>query len=105
MHSNITFIIRDEIFDKARTGRGVEFAYGQAWALTHFMIENHLKEFVDYYRILGDLPPDVKLNPEVLESVFHRVFGSDLVFLDSEWRQYMNKLKTDIEKLEEDADS
>ncbi len=105
VHSNITFIIRDEIFDKARTGRGVEFAYGQAWALTHFMIENHLKEFVDYYRILGDLPPDVKLNPEVLESVFHRVFGSDLVFLDSEWRQYMNKLKTDIEKLEEDADS
>jgi hypothetical protein len=105
VHSNITFIIRDEIFDKARTGRGVEFAYGQAWALTHFLLENHLKEFVDYYRILGDLPPDVKLNPEVLESVFTRVFGSDLVFLDSEWRQYMNKLKTDIEKLEEDADS
>jgi hypothetical protein len=105
VHSNITFIIRDEIFDKARSGSGVEFAYGQSWALTHFMIENHLKEFVAYYRILGDLPPDVKLNPDLLESVFNRVFGSDLVFLDSEWRQYMNKLKTDLERIEQDADS
>jgi hypothetical protein len=105
VHSNINFIIRDEIFDLAGSNSSIEHAYAQAWALTHFMIENHLKEFVEYYRIMGDLPPDVKLSPEVLQSVFTRVFGSDLTFLDSEWRNYMNGLKTDIERLEADADS
>ncbi len=102
VHSNINFIIRDEIFDLAGNHQSREFAYGQAWALTHFLIENHLKEFVAFYRILGDLPPDVNLNPELLERVFTHVFGADLVLLDSEWRQYMNKLKTEIEKIEED---
>jgi hypothetical protein len=95
VHSNINFIIRDEVF-----GLPSEFFYSQAWAFTHFMIENHIKEFVAYYRILGDLPPDVKLSPELLEAVFTRVFGSDVVSLDNEWRQYMNRLKTETEKVE-----
>jgi hypothetical protein len=103
VHSNINFIIRDEIFDLAGSGSSVEFAYGQAWALTHFMIETRLKEFVAYYRALGDLPPDVKLNPDLLQSLFTNVYGSDIVGLDGEWRQYMSKLKTDIEKLEADS--
>jgi hypothetical protein len=104
VHSNISFIIRDEIFSRVRSGAGAEFAYGQAWALTHFMIENHLQEFVAYYRILGDLPPDVQLSSDLLEQVFARVFGSDMVALDSDWRQYMNRLKTEIEKIEEASD-
>jgi len=101
VHSNLNFIIRDEIFDLAASNAGTDFAYGQAWALTHFMIETHLKEFVGYYRVLGDLPPDVSLNPELLQALFARVCGSDIVSLDGEWRQYMNKLKTETEKIEE----
>ena len=110
VHSNINFIIRDEIFDLAGSGASVDFAYGQAWALTHFMIETHLKEFVDYYKVLGDLPPDVKLNPDLLQALFKRVWEIDnktpldIVQLDGEWRQYMNKLKTEAQKVEEAND-
>jgi len=105
VHSNINFIVRDDLFDLARLGgNNSELAYGQAWALTHFMIESHLKEFVAFYRVMGDLPPDVDLNHDLLQELFARVCGSDMVALDGEWRQYMNKLKTDIEKIE-DANS
>ena len=101
VHSNLNFIIRDEIFDLLVSNAGSEYAYGQAWALTHFMIETHLKEFVAYYRVLGDLPPDVKLNPDLLQALFSRVCETDIVALDGEWRQYMTKLKTEVEKLDE----
>ena len=105
VHSNINFIIRDDVFKEGGYGGNSELAYGQAWALTHFLIETHLKEFVAYYRVLGDLPPDVKLSPELLQALFARVCETDIVQLDGEWRQYMNKLKTEIEKLDESDSS
>lgn len=103
-HSNIDFIVGDQIFDYAATHGAKLHGYGQAWALTHYLVENHLKEFVSYYRMLGELPPDVILNQELLTNLFDKSFGTDRKQLDQEWRDYMRKLKTDEEKLEE-ADS
>lgn len=100
-HSNIDFIVADQIFDYARSHGALLHGYGQAWALTHFLIENHLKELVGFYRMLGEMPPDVPLNPSLLTDVFNQVFGSDHKALDQEWRQYMKSLKTDQERLEE----
>jgi hypothetical protein len=101
VHSNIDFIAANQIFDYARTHGAEVHGYGQAWALTHFLLENHLKEFVAYYRMLGDMPPDVALNPSLLIDLFNSVFGTDHKALDLEWRQYMRSLKTDFERLEE----
>ena len=102
VHSNIDFIVGDQIFDYSGGHIGnILHGYAQAWALTHFLIENHLKEFVAFYRILGEMPPDVALTPELLTSLFSRVFGSDHKTLDQEWRSYMRTLKTDLERLEE----
>lgn len=102
-HSNIDFIVADQSFDFART-RGPEVQMdGQAWALTHFLIERRLKELSAFYRILGEMPPHVPLNPSLLTDVFHQVFGQDSSGLDHEWRQYMRSLKTDVERLEEAA--
>lgn len=100
-HSNIDFIVGDQIFDFAQTHGGKLHGYGQAWALTHFLLETHLKEFVSYYRMLGEMPPDVALSADLLTDLFDKVFGSDRKQLDQEWRSYMRSLKTDIEKLEE----
>lgn len=100
--SNVDFIAGDQIFDIAGGHVGIILhAYAQAWALTHFMLENHIKEFVQFYRMLGEMPPDVRLNPDLLQELFTRVFGSDHKSLNQEWRGYMRSLKTDFERLEE----
>jgi hypothetical protein len=96
-HSNIDFIVGDQIFDYAGSIGATLHGYGQAWALTHFLIERHFDEFIAYYKQLGEMPPDINLSPELLTTLFNRTFGEDRRALDSEWRGYMNQLRTDIE--------
>lgn len=97
VHSNIDFIVGDQIFDTAASIEGTLHGYGQAWALTHFLMERHFKEFITFYRRLGEMPPDVLINPQVLTELFSEVFGSNRGALDGEWRAYMRTLKTDLE--------
>ena len=101
LHSNIDYIVGDQIFDYARRLGELVNGYAQAWALTHFLVENHIKELSAFYRMLGEMPPDVRLNPDLLQQAFSRAFGSDHKQLDQEWRSYMRGLKTDMEKLED----
>lgn len=96
-HSNIRFIVTDQIFDLADSHTARLHAYGQAWALTHFLMERRFDLLMKYYRRLGELPPHVQLSPQVLEALFAEVFGRDVTALDSEWRSYMNGLRTDVE--------
>jgi hypothetical protein len=96
-HSNIDFIIGDEIFDYAGNHGATLHAYGQAWALTHFLMEHHLDKFMEYYRRLGEFPPDTPLSSEVLTKIFNEVFGEKHDILELQWRDYMRSLKTDIE--------
>lgn len=98
-HSNIEFIVSDRIFDFAESREHLLHAYGQAWALTHFLLEKHPQEFIRYYRRLGEFPPDTPLSGEVLVKVFNEVFGEDHRALDREWRAYMNSLQTDLERI------
>lgn len=98
-HSDIDFIVRDQIFTQAQTHDAALFAYGQSWALTHFLMEKRFDELMTYYRRLGEMPPDVVLAPELLGKVFSEVFGEDRTRLDSDWRTYMRTLKTDLEKI------
>ena len=55
-HSNIDFIVSDEIFSLAATHGATLHAYGQAWALTHFLLENRFEEFFAYYRAWASCP-------------------------------------------------
>lgn len=98
VHSNIKFIATDQIFDFARTHGAVVHGYGQAWALTHFLMENHVKEFVTFYRMLGEMPAATPINPDLLFDLFTNVFGKDLGPLDQDWRSFMRNLKTDMER-------
>jgi len=104
IHSSIAFVASDQIFDRAGgISSNILHGYAQAWALTHFLLEKHLKEFVAFYRMIGEMPPDVKLNSDLLMAVFSRAFGPDHQGLDAEWHAYMRTIKTDMEILEESA--
>ena len=93
-------MVSDQIFRL-----GSEYGYAFGWALTHFMIDRHLKEFITYYRILGEVPAEVKLNPDLLVKLFHQAFPTDYKSLDAEWKGYMSELKTDLELIEEKEDA
>ncbi|HQU45121.1 MAG TPA: DUF1570 domain-containing protein, partial [Pirellulales bacterium] len=98
-HSNLNFIVGDQIFDYARSLGAMLHGYGQAWALTHFLVEKHFDDLMRFYKALGELPPDIDFTPDVLNPLFDRAFGADRGGLDQEWRSYMRSLKTDVEEV------
>lgn len=102
--SNIDFIVSDQIFTRSANNFTTLHAYGQSWALTHFLMEKHFVKLVEYYRELGKLPKTRHTNPEELQKVFDQVFGENKQALDGQWRAYMRSLKTDLERILEDAD-
>lgn len=102
-HSNIDFVVTDQIFDLAASHGAKLHAYAQAWALTHFLMENHLDGLAKYYALLAQMPPDITLNQEVLLKLFDRAFGKDRAAMTLEWRAYMRSLKTDFERAIESA--
>jgi hypothetical protein len=96
-HSNIGFIVGDQIFDYAASHGATLHGYGQAWALTHFLLEKHFDGFLTFYRRLGELPPDTFLSSEIINQIFDESISIERGALDQQWRYYMSGLKTDIE--------
>lgn len=97
-HSNIEFIVGDKIFKFAGSHGSILHGYGQAWALTHFLMDRHFDKLIEFYRKLSLMPRDIFLSPELVNSVFDSVFDpKDRKNLDMEWRQYMSRLKTDFQ--------
>lgn len=98
-HSSIDFIVGDQIFDYAGNHATKVAGYGQAWALTHFLMEHHFDKFLAFYRRLGEMPPDAHLSSEVVNKLFDEELKTDRRILDQQWRAYMRTLKTDIEEI------
>ena len=96
-HSNIGFIVGDQIFDYAASLGATLHGYGQAWALTHFLIEKHFDGLMAFYRRLGEMPPDTFLSQEIMNQLFDETIKVNRDSLDREWRTYMSTLKTDVE--------
>jgi uncharacterized protein DUF1570 len=101
-HSNIDFIVGDQIFDYAGNHASTVHGYGQAWALTHFLMEKHFDGFIAFYRRLGEMPPEVHLSQEILNQMFDECIKTDRNALDVQWRGYMRSLKTDLEIIQDD---
>jgi hypothetical protein len=97
VHSNIGFIVGDQIFNYADSLGEKLHGYGQAWALTHFLLENHFDEFMAFYRRLGEMPPDTFLSKDIINEVFDESVPVSRDALDREWRSYMGTLKTDLD--------
>ncbi len=103
VHSSLDFIVGDQIFDFAGNHVSQVAGYGQAWALTHFLMERHFDRFMTFYRRLGEMPPDLILSAEVVNALFDESFrGVPRKSLEDEWRAYMTRLRTDLELVLED---
>jgi hypothetical protein len=97
VHSNIGFIVGDQIFNYADSQGEKLHGYGQAWALTHFLLERHFDEFMAFYRRLGEMPPDTFLSQDIIKQIFDESVRVERDALDREWRSYMGTLKTDLD--------
>ncbi len=98
-HSNIRFIVSDRIFANAGSVEALVHGYGQAWALTHFLMNRHFEQLIEYYRLAAAVESEENLEPDEYEDLFTEVFGENLDSLEQEWRNYMIGLKTDLEKV------
>ncbi|EMI55464.1 DUF1570 domain-containing protein [Rhodopirellula sallentina] len=86
-------------------------AYGQAWALTHFLFNQRFDSLMKFYKRVGQLKDpegeftkeDWNARADELLKIFDDCFG-DRTTLELEWRQYMRKLRTDTERLAEELD-
>ncbi len=100
VHSNIDFIVTDRVYSRAQgIGSNIMHAYGQAWGLTHFLMDKHFTELNEYWRNLARLPADMTISEGDLKNCFDAAFGADRNQLDTEWRRHMNSLQTDSDKL------
>lgn len=79
------------------------FAYGQAWALTHFLMERHFEKLMRYYRLCADYRRDHVMTYEEISALFDRAFGPARKGLQAEWNEYMRTLKTDLERAVEES--
>lgn len=99
VHSDIDFIASDQVYSRAASHGAVLHAYGQAWALTHYLMEDRFGELTAYWRNLARLPADMVISEHTVTECFDAAFGKDRTILDQEWRRHMNGLQTDTDKL------
>lgn len=98
-HSNVDFIVSDSIFMLAAADEAVGHAYGQAWALTHFLMDRHFDKLARYYQVIAEKRSEEQLSADEYREAFNQVFGEDKRALEIEWREYMRALKTDVEQV------
>ena len=103
-HSNIDFIVSDKIFKYAASHNASLHGYGQAWALTHFLMDKHFDKLIQWYQEIAAIKQEKSLSPEQLQESFDKVFGDSKQTLELEWRRYMRSLKTDLQVVLENAD-
>jgi len=97
----LEFLVSDVLFDKARDSRQASDAYGQAWALTHFLMETRGPKLVEYYRTISELSRGEEgIRRGDLVDQFQTIFG-DLRALERQWHAYMSSLKTDIDRMQD----
>jgi hypothetical protein len=84
-----TLIASDKRF---REGKQSIDAYGEAWALTYFLIRQHPKEYVAYLRMLSEKKPLLTDPPETRLDQFQKFFG-DIDKLNADFLRYMSRLR------------
>jgi hypothetical protein len=98
--SQLELIISDELFYIAKDmGQAVE-AYGQAWALTYFLMETRFEKLIIYYQKCSTFKDDESTSHRV--KTFSEVFG-DVRILEEQFRDFMGTLKSDVDRIREAA--
>ncbi len=96
----LELIVSDQLFYVARDlGEAVE-AYGQAWALTYFLMETRFDKLLRYYQKCSAFEDEE--TPVRRVAAFVEVFG-DLRTLEQEFQSFMGTLKSDVDRIRDAA--
>ncbi|MCA9142515.1 MAG: DUF1570 domain-containing protein [Planctomycetaceae bacterium] len=88
--SLLTLISTD---DRFRDPRQAGDAYAEAWSLNYFLIRKHLKEYLQYMKVLSEKRPLRYDDPEDRVAQFKEAFGDDLEQLNTEFIRYMRTVR------------
>ncbi|MCB9874063.1 MAG: DUF1570 domain-containing protein [Planctomycetaceae bacterium] len=88
--SLLTLISTD---DRFRDPRQAGDAYAEAWSLNYFLIRKHLKEYLQYMKVLSEKRPLRYDDPEDRLAQFKEAFGDDLEQLNTEFIRYMRTVR------------
>ncbi len=75
-----------------------------SWAAMHFLLQTNPEGLSKYISTFGSMPPDLVLDPDVLNSLFDESFGEASAKLEEAWRAHMAGLKAEYLILKEDED-
>lgn len=85
-----TLIAGDDRFQNAQSAPD---AYGEAWALTYFLIKSRDKQYYEYLRRLSEGQPMVQLSKRERIEMFESAFESTLGELDRDFLKFMRKVR------------
>ncbi|MCA9139788.1 MAG: DUF1570 domain-containing protein [Planctomycetales bacterium] len=85
-----SLICEDKRFRSSDTA---EFAYGEGWALTYFLLKTRREQYVDYLRALSSGKPMAELTPRERVSQFEKIFGDKLSDIDKAFIAYMRRVR------------
>ncbi|MEZ6073975.1 MAG: DUF1570 domain-containing protein, partial [Pirellulales bacterium] len=68
-------------------------AYGEAWALTYYLLERHTDAYHRYLKSLADRQPLDNDTPEKRLAAFREAFGDDIGALDRDMVRYIQQLR------------
>jgi len=96
---SLELLVSDLLFDRSNNAKDEVDAYGQAWALTHYLMETKPEKLVEYYRRMSEMDPSQqKITREEVVAIFVDVFGN-IPSLENDWHHYMRSLETDMDRL------
>ena len=96
--ADIALLVCDGLFDLAKNQQEEAEVYGQAWGLTHFLMERRFVELIEYYRKVSELEStNGTVTRGELVKLFAESFG-DLKKLQTQWHAYMRELRTDLDR-------
>ena len=67
--------------------------YALAWALTHYLAQKRVNDFLSYLKLMSRMPPLEQRTPQDQLTSFRLAFGSDLAKMDKAVASYLAKLK------------
>ena len=83
-------LVRDDLFDVSASMARV--AYGQAWALVHYLFEKRPEQFFAYLRAVAASPRGTENRDRARLALFRKTFGDDLAAFERRWHRAMNRI-------------
>lgn len=86
--SLVKFVAADDLYQKS-----IHDFYGQAWALSFYLLETRPAEYARYLKLIADRDPHESYTAEARVADFKSVFGDDVEWLEVELLRFMERME------------